>query len=117
MAAKQQATPLLLVLHWAHANLLDRRPQILSLVGDLIARLPLSPEDWQLVPGPGPGLAAAALPAVLQRSHAEAGRLVACLPVAERARLRLLALCLSRASQRRLPAEISHMIMADAMLY
>lgn len=91
MAAEQQATPLLLVLPRAHANLLDRRPLVVSLVGELIARLPLSPQDWQLVPCPCPGLAAAALPAELQRSHGEAGRLVARLPVAERARLRLLA--------------------------
>ena len=87
------------------------RPLVLSLLSAAVSRLPLAPHDWHSAPSPCPGLAAA-LPTVLQRSEAEAARLVAHLPDAERARLRLLALCLSRASQRRLPAEISRNILA-----
>ena len=88
-------------------------PLVLPLLGEVVARLPLSPQDWHLLPSPCPGLAAA-LPAVLQRSEAEAGHLVALLSPVERARLRLLALCLSRASQGKLPVPISHRILALA---
>lgn len=51
------------------------------------ARLPLSEDEWQLVPGDDSCLAAA-LPAVLERSTDEAACLVACLP-----EVRCVALC------------------------
>ena len=63
------------------------------------------------MPSPCSGLAAV-LPAVLERSAAEAGCLVACLPAAERSRLRLLALCLSRTRWGRMPTEILHKVLA-----
>ena len=66
------------------------------LYAEVASRYPLSPADWQLVPSPCPGLAAA-LPAVLARSAAEASLLVACLPETERNRLRTAALALHRA--------------------
>ena len=63
---------------------------------DVIAGHPLTAADWQLVPSPCPGLAAA-LPAVLERSPAEAALLVARLPAAQRHCLHTAALCLHRA--------------------
>lgn len=54
---------------------------------DLAARCPLSPEQWAQLPSPLPGLGAA-LPAVLERSEAEARALVAHLPHGNRLRLR-----------------------------
>lgn len=64
-----------------------------------------------MVPEPCPSLAAA-LPAVLQRSHAKAASLVAHLPADSRSRLAAAALCLYRASWRQLPAEISCRILS-----
>lgn len=80
----------------------------------LVARLALSSDDWRRVPFPCPGLAAA-LPAVLARSEAEAAQLVQHLPVADRARLRAAALCLHRSERvhgLQLPAELSGRILA-----
>ena len=82
-----------------------------SLYGDAVARLTLWPAEWQLVPKHCRSLAAA-LPAALQRSQSEAACLVARLPADSRRRLAAAALCLSRASRRQLPAEVSGKILA-----
>ena len=76
----------------------------MPLYASLVARQPLTPEQWAQVPTLCPGLAAA-LPAVLLRSTAEAGALVRRLPLADRARLRTAALCLGR-TQQCLPAPL-----------
>lgn len=68
-------------------------PESLPLFAEVAACYPLSACEWQLIPAPCPGLAAA-LPAVLERSEAEAALLVAHLPRAERCRLQTAALCL-----------------------
>lgn len=83
------------------------------LIADVAARVALTPHDWQRVPAPTRGLGAA-LRAVLRRSLAEAAALVARLPAAERQRLRCAALCLSRASRGRLPAELATSVLALA---
>lgn len=70
----------------------------LSLYADAATNWPLSPTEWAQVPSPCPGLARA-LPAVLQRSEAEAALLVARLPAADRQRLQAFALALNRAQQ------------------
>ena len=70
----------------------------LPLFADLAACRPLSPEQWQRMPVPCPGLGAA-LPAVLARSEAEAGLLVQRLPAEEQHRLRTAALALGRAQR------------------
>jgi ankyrin repeat protein len=107
VAAEGEAKPLLVALERAHKKLpIDAVP----LSAEVVARQPLDSQDWQLVPC-GSGLAAA-LPAVLERSEAEAGLLVVRLPAAERSRLRLLALCLSRASRGQLPREVLQQILA-----
>ncbi|KAL4425174.1 hypothetical protein ABPG75_009190 [Micractinium tetrahymenae] len=67
----------------------------------LVARQPLTAEQWAQVPSPCAGLGAA-LPAVLERSTAEAALLVQHLCAEERARLRAAAICLSQG--RGLPA-------------
>lgn len=73
------------------------------LYASLAARQPLAAAEWALVPAPCPGLAAA-LPAVQQRSEAEAALLVARLPAADKQRLRTAALCLAHAERHgRLP--------------
>lgn len=59
------------------------------------ARQPLTAAQWAMIPRSSPGLAAV-LPAVLQRSAAEAGWLVGRLWVKNRRRLRAAALCLAR---------------------
>jgi ankyrin repeat protein len=115
LEAEGNATQALHSLVHAYNLLSGNRPLVLSLFNAAISRMPLTQHDWQLLPSPCSGLAAA-LPAVLQRSDAEAARLVAHLPDAERARLRLLTLCLSRASQRRLPAAVSRTILAACAL-
>ena len=66
------------------------------------------------MPAPCPGLGRA-LPAVLQRSDAEAARLAAHLPAADRQRLRAFALALHRRQQRLrvyLPSAIMHRILS-----
>ncbi len=76
---------------------------VLPLYASVVARLPLTPEQWELVPAPCPGLGAA-LPTILQRSEAEAALLAARLPAADRERMHTFALCLARAErERRLP--------------
>lgn len=81
-------------------RVLSRAPHewALPLFALLVARQPLTPADWELVPQPCPGLGSA-LPAVLARSDFEARLLVAHLPFEERQRLRTLALCLARAQR------------------
>jgi hypothetical protein len=64
----------------------------------------LTEEQWAAVPSPCPGLGRA-LPAALDRSEAEARRIVQRLPGAEAQRLRVFALCLER-SQRRLGIQL-----------
>ncbi|PSC70817.1 ankyrin repeat PH and SEC7 domain containing [Micractinium conductrix] len=59
---------------------------------------PLAEAEWALVPAPCPGLGAALL-AVLQRSAAQAARLVAHMPAGDVRRLRTAALCLARAQR------------------
>ena len=72
----------------AHAQ-----PDTQPLYADLAAHAPLTAAQWQRVPSPCVGLGRA-LPAVLARSEAEAAQLVARLPPADAARLRLAALSL-----------------------
>ena len=84
------------------------------LYADLAACLPLSREQWHSIPAPCPDLARA-LPAVLERSAAEAGWLVGLLAEEQRARLRAAALSLAWAQQQSrtvLPAELSGRILA-----
>jgi len=64
----------------------------------LIARQLLTAAEWALLPTPCLGLGTA-LPAVVDRSAAEAGLLVGHLPSADRQRLRNAALCLARAQR------------------
>ena len=88
-----------------------------TLLADLAARLPLSHEQWHSIPAPCPDLARA-LPAVLQRSAAEAGWLVGRLAEVQRARLRAATLSLAQAQQPNrcsLPAEVSGRILAQAL--
>lgn len=72
----------------AHAQ-----PGVQPLYADLAARRSMTPEQWQRVPAPCPGLGRA-LPAVLARSETEAALLAAHLPAAEAERLRISALSL-----------------------
>ncbi|EFN52654.1 hypothetical protein CHLNCDRAFT_54290 [Chlorella variabilis] len=84
------------------------------LYANLAACLPLSREQWHSIPAPSPDLARA-LPAVLERSAAEAGWLVGLLAEEQRARLRAAALSLAWAQQQSrtvLPAELSGRILA-----
>lgn len=79
-----------------HQSLNVGRPLSLPLFPDVVARYPLTPADWQLIPSPCPDLAAV-LPIVLLRLPAEAALLVARLPRRARRRLRTAALSLHRA--------------------
>ncbi|EFN53862.1 hypothetical protein CHLNCDRAFT_135973 [Chlorella variabilis] len=92
-------------------------PRSASLFADLVARLPLSQEQWHSFPAPCPDLARA-LPAVLQRSAAEAVWLVGRLAEGQRARLRATALSLARVKRGMppLPAELSGRILALCLL-
>ena len=74
---------------------LDPHQLLSPLHATLVACWPLSEAQWQRVPAPCPGLGRA-LPAVLQRSEAEAALLVAHLPAADRQRLQAFALALHR---------------------
>ena len=85
----------------------------LPLFADLAACTALSPGQWQRVPGPCPALAAA-LPAVLARSAAEAALLVGRLPAEVRQRLRTGALCLARA-QRKHHAELPAVLLGQVL--
>jgi hypothetical protein len=90
-----------------------------TLFADLVARLPLSQEQWQSIPAPCPDLARAP-PVVLERSSAEAGWLVGRLAEEQQARLRAAALSLARAQQSSnavLPAELSGRILALCLLH
>ena len=84
-----------------------------TLFADLVAHPPLSQEQWRSIPAPCTDLARA-LPAVLQRSTAEAGWLVGHLAEEQRARLRAAALSMARAQLGgpSLPAELSGRILA-----
>ena len=86
----------------------------LPLYPEVAAHWPLTAAQWAQVPSPCPGLGTA-LPAVLQRSEAEAALLVAHLPAADVARLRVFALALHRAQRRlhvSLPAELARHILS-----
>ena len=88
----------------------------LPLFADLAACKALSPGQWQHVPAPCAHLGTA-LPAVLARSAAEAGLLVARLPAETRQRLRTGALCLGRAQREHrveLPAALVGQVLALA---
>ncbi len=65
------------------------------LYADIAAHMLLTPEQWQRVPMPCAALGTA-LPAMLKRSAAEAGLLVAHLPPADGQRLCVAALSLHR---------------------
>ena len=87
-----------------------------TLFADLVARLPLTQEQWHSIPAPCPDLARA-LPAVLQRSTAEARWLVGHLAEGQRGRLQAAALGLAQAQRRQqigaaLPAELSGRVLA-----
>ncbi|EFN53972.1 hypothetical protein CHLNCDRAFT_58343 [Chlorella variabilis] len=88
-----------------------------TLFTDLVARLPLSQEQWHSIPAPCSDLGRA-LPAVLERSTAEAGWLVRRLAKGQRKRLRAAALSLARAQRGlpSLPAELSGRILAVCLL-
>ena len=88
----------------------------LPLYPALVARRPLTPEQWAHIPAPCPGLRTA-LPAVLRRSEAEAALLVRHMPDLERQCLRTLALYLGAAQRRGrlplLPPAITDRLLAD----
>ena len=84
------AGELLALLEAWHRHILHRNRHVtfpLTLYAPLVARQPLAPAEWARVPSPCPRLAAV-LPAVLERSEAEAALLVRRLPPADRKRLR-----------------------------
>jgi len=86
----------------------------LPLYATVVARQPLMPAEWALVPLPCPSMGAA-LPAVLERSVEEAALLVGHLPVADRQRLQAAALCLAQCCARQqasLPVPIMWHILA-----
>lgn len=82
----------------------------------LVARCPLTPEQWAQIPGPCPGLGAA-LPAVLRRSEVEAALLVRHMPDCEQQHVRALALYMGTAQRRghlpQLPSPITDRLLAD----
>lgn len=71
-------------------------------------RLPLTADNWALVPSPCPGIERA-LPAALACSPGQAAQAVQRLPPAEKARLRRSALCLSRHG---VPGHVAALILA-----
>lgn len=88
----------------------------LPLYAGLVASRPLTEAEWASVPAPLE-LLAAVLPAVLDRSPAEARLLVQHLAPDQRQRLRTLALCLVRTQHRvqaHLPAELTLRLLASA---
>lgn len=90
---------------------------VLPLYTTLVARQPLTPAEWEQLPGLCPGLGTV-LPAVLERSEAEAGLLVSHLPPTDRKRLRPAALRLARAQRKRgvaLPADIVRLLLVAAV--
>ncbi|EFN59561.1 expressed protein [Chlorella variabilis] len=90
-------------------------PAALPLYADfVIARLPLSGQDWALVPAPCPGLCGV-LPAALAHSPEQARQLVRHLPPPYVQRLRTAALALHRAQKElgtSLPPPIVGLILA-----
>lgn len=70
----------------------------LSLMPVVAARMALSPAEWRMIPAGCPNLSAA-LPAVIARSLAEAGLLMARLSHQQHARVRCAALTLARAQR------------------
>jgi hypothetical protein len=97
--------------------LLARGPRGLHLLADfVIARVPLSPLEWQLIPAPCPGILRA-LPAALTRSADQAREIVHRLSPIDAAWLRTALLCL-HVSQRRcrmfLPSDIFPRILMHA---
>ncbi len=79
-----------------------------------IARLPLTDEQWALVPKRCPGMGRA-LPHAMERSPAQARQLVQRLVPADAARLQMFALCLARAQRvcgTPLPVPIVHRLLA-----
>jgi hypothetical protein len=94
-APRQPASELLAAIETAWHP--ESKPRFYALVAAL---QPLTAAEWARVPTPCAGLGAV-LPAVLERSIAEAGLLVRHLPTGDQARLRTLALCLARAQRRR----------------
>ena len=88
----------------------------LPLFSDLVGSHALSPDQWQHVPTPCPGLGAA-LPTVLRRSEAEARLLVGHLAGEEQERLRTAALSLARVQRQagvELPAGLVGRVLALA---
>ena len=88
----------------------------LPLYADLAASLSLTEVQWEQAPSRCAPLAAA-LPAVLARSQAEARLLMQHLPRAQKQRLRTCALCLVRGQRRAratLPAELTGRIPSSA---
>ena len=92
-------------------------PAALPLYADVVSRHALTTAQWQRIPAPCPGLGPA-LPAVLERSTAEAALLVARLLQPERRRLQTAALALHRAqaaSQTWLPQPLVWRILAACL--
>ena len=87
-----------------------------QLVAAAVARCPLTPAQWTQVPLACPRLGTA-LPAVLQRSEAEAAVLVRRMPAGEQHYLRTLALYLGAAQRRghlpSLPVPITDRLLAE----
>ena len=76
-------------------------PEVVPLLYSLVAtHMPLAEQEWASIPAPCDALRDA-LPAVLQRSAAEAGQLVRHLSLGEQDRLVTLAFCLERVHRRR----------------
>ena len=82
-----------------------------------IARLPLSEDEWALLPSHCPGLGRA-LPAALAHSATQASRLVRRLPPGNAERLRTFALCLARVQRRsgiQLPVAIVDVLLSQSI--
>ena len=80
-----------------HAGFQDSELQR-QLLRALVSRHTLTAQQWERIPSPCLGIGTA-LPAVLQRSEAEAALLLRRMTTSERQRLRTLALCLARAQR------------------
>lgn len=107
------ATPARLALD-ALARCCPRASPLRTLFAAVAQQGALTPEEWRLFPSRCAALAAA-LPAVLERSEAEAALLVALLPWPVRERLHVAALALHRAQRQagvELPAALAGHIMA-----
>ena len=96
----------------------ETRPlQWLQALPALVSRQTLTAQQWERIPSPCLGIGAA-LPAVLQRSEAEAALPLRCMPESERQRLRTLALCLARGQRSgllpALPIRIVERVLGEA---